>query len=161
VPFHVEVSAGINHARVFNLNREDLMAKVVGPWLEDRTIAMGEREWAPRDSDLKILEGPEMAGPDLAFGQGWANAERSSENATRRLLSEAPPPHLPDAFVVETDSPEAVAADLVAGHDGRAIQWSEARGRIDGRDPEIAAVILVVRKPEPERQRSPGPPREP
>jgi hypothetical protein len=161
VPFHVEVSAGLHHARVFNLNREDLMAKVVGPWLEDRTIVMGERRWAPRESSLVVLEGPAMEGPDLAFGQGWANAERSSENATRRLFSEAPPPSLPDAFVVETDSPEALAADLVAGHDGRAVQWSEARERIDGRDPEIAAVILVVRKPEPGSPRSPDPPREP
>lgn len=160
MPFHVELSAGLHHARVFNLNREDLIAKVVEPWLENRTIAMGEREWAPRESDLKILEGPEMAGPDLAFGQGWANAERSSENATRRILEAAPPPRLPDAFVVETDSPEAIAADLVAANGGRAIQWSEAKERIDGRDPEIAAVVLVVRKSGPESRRSPGQPRE-
>jgi hypothetical protein len=146
VPFHVELSAGMNRARVFNLTREELMAGVVEPWLQDRTIAMGEREWAPRKSALRILEGPRMEDPDLAFGQGWANAERSSENATRRILDEAPPPRVPDAFVVETDSPEAVSAELVSGHDGRAIQWSEAMRRLDGRDPKIAAVILVVRK---------------
>jgi hypothetical protein len=149
VPFHVEISAGMNRARVFNLDRQDLVAKVIQPWLTDRTIAMGDREWVPRQSSLKILEGPPMEGPDLAAGQGWANAERASENATRRLLEEAPPPHRPDAFVVETDSPEALTAELVGGHGGRAIEWSEAEKRIDGRDPEIAAVVLVVRKPEP------------
>ncbi len=152
--FHVEISAGYRHARVFNLNREDVAAKVIQPWLEDRVIEMGDREWEPRESSLTILEGPRMETTDLSFGQGWSNAERASENVTRRLLSSAPPPNLPDAFVVETESPESVTADLVAGHDGRAIPWDEARQRVGGRDPEIAAVILVVRRPAPEAPQS-------
>jgi hypothetical protein len=154
VPFHVELSAGLNRARVFNLSREELAARVIEPWLEGRRIELGDREWTPRDSSLKVLEGPEMEQADLAFGQGWANAERGSENVTRRVIAEAPPPHAPDAFVIETDSPESIAAEAVAGHQGRAIPWSEARGRIDGRDPEIAAVILVLRRPGSEPPRS-------
>ncbi len=154
MPFHVEISAGLHRARVFNLDRDDLLAKVVGPWLEDRRIEMGDREWEPRTSSLKILEGPRMEQPDLAVGQGWANAERGSENVTRDVLAAAPPPSFPDAFVVEADSPEAVTADVVAGHGGRAIHWGEARGRLDDRDPEIAAVILVLRRPGSERPRS-------
>ncbi len=152
--FHVEISAGYQHARVFNLNREDVEAKIVGPWLEDRIIEMGDHEWEPRESRLTILEGPHMETTDLSFGQGWANAERASENVTRGLLQSAPPPRTPDAFLVETESPESVTADLVAGHDGRAIHWGEARQRLDGRDPEIAAVILVVRRPAGRRRRS-------
>lgn len=146
MPFHVEIAGGFHLARVFNLNREDLAAKVVGPWLEDRTIEMGDREWQPRDSSLTILEGPRMETEDLSFGQGWANAERASKNVTRAVISQAPAPTYPDAFVIETATPEAVTADVVGGHGGEAIQWSEARGRIDDRDPEIAAVILVVRR---------------
>jgi hypothetical protein len=147
VAFHVEISAGYHHARVFNLNQEDVMAKVIAPWVEDRIIEMGDREWEPRESSLTILEGPHMETVDLSFGQGWSNAERASENVTRGLLASAPPPSLPDAFVVETESPESVTADVVAGHDGKAIHWNEARERIAGRDPQIAAVILVVRRP--------------
>ena len=147
MPFHVELSAGFHRARVFNLNRENLTAKVLEPWLEDRRIEMGDREWEPRKSSLIVLEGPKMETQDLSFGQGWSNAERASENVTRSILAEAPPPSLPDAFVVETESPEAVVAEVVAGHEGRAIHWAEARTRLDGRDPEIAAVILVVRRP--------------
>ncbi len=147
--FHVEISAGFNRARVFNLNREDVIAKIVHPWLEDRTIEMGEREWLPRKSSLVILEGPEMEARDLSFGQGWANAERASQAVTRELLDKAPPPSMPDAFVIETPTPEAVTADLMAGHDLRAVHWGEARKRMDDRDPTIAAVILVVRRPEP------------
>lgn len=152
--FHVEISAGFHRARVFNLNRDDVIAKVVQPWLDERRIEMGDREWIPRDSSLRILEGPEMKTEDLSFGQGWANAERVSENITREVLANAPPPTVPDTFIVETDTPEAVTADVVAGHDGRVVHWTEARKRIDGRDPEIAAVILVVRRPEPEPPRS-------
>jgi hypothetical protein len=152
--FHVEISAGFHRARVFNLNQEDLVAKVVQPWLEDRRIEMGDREWEPRQSSLQILEGPAMETTDLSFGQGWSNAERASENVTRNVLSSAPPVAFPDAFVVETDSPEAVTADLVAGNGGKAIHWGEARKRLDDRDPEIAAVILVLRRPEPEPPQS-------
>jgi hypothetical protein len=148
VAFHVEISAGYQHARVFNLNRADVVSKVIEPWLENRTIEMGDHEWLPRDSSLVILEGPRMETVDLSFGQGWANAERASKAVTREILSQAPPPSLPDAFVIETPTPEAVTADLVGGHDGRAIHWGEAREKIDGRDPEIAAVILVLRQPE-------------
>ena len=144
--FHVEIAAGFHRARVFNRNREDLAAKVVEPWRAARTIEMGDREWQPRDSSLTILEGPRMETEDLSFGQGWANAERASRNVTREVLAEAPPPTYPDAFVIETATPEAVTSELVGGHGGRAVQWSEARQRIDGRDPEIAAVILVVRR---------------
>jgi hypothetical protein len=147
--FHVEIAAGLHRARVFNLNPEDLRAKVVGPWLEDRRIEMGDREWEPRTATLRILEGPQMETTDLAFGQGWSNAERASEDVTRDLLAKAPPPRAPDAFVIETETPEALVAEVVAGNGGRPIHWAEARERLDGRDPEIAAVILVLRRAEP------------
>lgn len=142
----MEISAGVHRARVFNLDRDDLIAKVAQPWLEDRTIQMGEREWVPRLSGLRILEGPRMETADLSFGQGWANAERACEDVTQTLLEEAPPPTVPDAFVVATENPEGLVAEVVAAHDGEAIHWADARRRLDGRDPEVAAVILVVRK---------------
>jgi hypothetical protein len=149
IAFHVEIAAGFHRARVFNLNREDLIAKVVEPWLDGRRIEMGDREWEPRLASLKILEGEEMETRDLSFGQGWPNAERVSENVTREILAAAPPPSFPDAFLIETENPEALTADVVAGHDGQAIEWSQARARLDGRNPEVAAVILVVRRTEP------------
>ena len=146
MPFHVELSSGLHRARSFNLDRQELLRTVLEPWLEDCSIELGEREWAPRDSSLKILEGPRLEGPDLSFGQGWANAERSAENVTKRELASAPPPRAPDAFVVETDLPEATVAEMVGGQDARPAAWGEARGRIDGRDPRVAAVILVVKR---------------
>ncbi len=143
--FHVEISAGLHRARVFNLNREDLLAEVLQPWRENRVIEMGDREWVPRESNIRVLEGPQMETPDLSFGQGWSNAERKAEDVTRDLLAAATA-WTPDAYVVAAESPEGLAAEAVAGNGGEAIAWGEAKARIDRRDPEIAAVILVTRR---------------
>ena len=105
VPFHVEISGSMQHARVFNLNKEDLLAKVVGPWLENRPIEMGDREWLPSESGLRILDGPQMEPQDLAFGQGWSNAHRASEDVTREVLESAPPPRSPQAILLEAEAP--------------------------------------------------------
>jgi hypothetical protein len=146
MPFHIEISAGIHRARAFNLDRDDLLEKVVEPWLAERTIELGDREWAPRDSELKILEGARLEPPDLSFGQGWANAERASRNVTGAVLAAAPPPVLPDAFVIEADLPEATLAEMLAERGAQPITWRGAWERLDGRAPQIAAVVLVVKR---------------
>jgi hypothetical protein len=146
VPFHVEISGGLNHARAFNLNLEELRKQVLEPWLTGRSIELGEREWDPRESALRILEGRHLDPPDLSFGQGWSNAERSSEDVTRRVLDNAEPPKLPDAFLVEAEVPEATVAEMLGGLGAQPIALNDAERRIDGRDPEVAAVILVVRR---------------
>jgi hypothetical protein len=146
VPFHVEVSGGLNHARAFNLSLDELRRKILEPWLTGRPVELGEREWEPRSSKLRILEGPHLDPPELAFGQGWSNAERSAEDATRRVLEHAEPPKLPDAFVVEAEVPEATVAEMLGGQRAQPVALNEAEKRLDGRDPEIAAVILVVKR---------------
>ncbi len=152
--FHLELSSALQHARSFNLSHEELLAAVVEPWLEGRTIELGEQEWVPKETTMKILEGPHLGMPELSFGQGWSNAERSSENVTQQVLDQAPPPKVPDAFVVEADSPEAVTSAALGGGYGRPVPWAEARERIDSRDPEVAAVILVVRPSAADPERS-------
>ena len=146
MPFHVELRTGINHARSFNLSREQLLAQVIAPWMEELTIELGEQEWLPAESQLKILEGPHLSGPDLAFGQGWANAERSSENVTKRELASAPAPAQPDAFVVESEDPQATIAGMLGDQQATPATWSDARRRIDSRDSAVAAVILVLKR---------------
>ncbi len=122
------------------------MAEVIAPWLEDLPVELGEQEWTPSESKLMILEGPHLDGADLAFGQGWSNAERASEEVTQRELAAAPPPDLPDAFVIEAEQPDAAVGKLLEGQAGKSIAWTEARDRIHGRDPAIAAVILVLKR---------------
>lgn len=145
--FHVELTSPKNRARVFNLSPEELQSAVIEPWLAGRTFELAEYEWLPSESSLKILEGRRLEGPDLALGQGWGNAERSAENVTKRVLAEAPPPRLPDAFAVESELPEATVAEMLADRDARPLAWPEATEKIDGRDPEVAAVIVVLKRP--------------
>jgi hypothetical protein len=145
VPFHVEISGGINHARAFNLDLDELRRQILEPWLTDRPLELGEREWVPRESSLRILEGPHLDTPELSFGQGWPNAERSSQDVTRRVLERTEPPKLPDAFIVEAEVPEATVAEMLSGQTALPVPLGDVERKLDGRDPEVAAVILVTK----------------
>ena len=147
MPFHVEIRWRPNHARVFNVGDAELQA-ILKQWIAGQAFELGEQEWEPRESTLTILEGPALAGPDLAYGQGWSNARRSAEDVTRRLVgsAEAETPPAP-VVAVEADSVEAAAERLASGDAATPIEWAAARARIDGRDPKIAAVVLVVKGP--------------
>jgi hypothetical protein len=154
MPFHVEVRSPLHHARAFNLGDGEVR-QLLGFWIAGQTFEFGEQEWEPGESKLTILEGKGLDGPDLAFGQGWSNALRSAEDVTRQMVESAeihaPPPPVVE---VEADSVEAAAAAIASGSSPSAVEWSAARGRIDGRDPEVAAVILVVKRSGPEASRS-------
>jgi hypothetical protein len=134
VPFHVEISRGYRHARVFNMNEEDVRAKVLDPWVRGRVIVLGDKEWEPRDCKLVILEGPELADTDLAMGRGWSNAERSAENVTRRLVDEALlPAQAPLVCVLaETPSGEEAVAGMLERLDLESAPWPEVRGWLLG-----------------------------
>jgi hypothetical protein len=92
VAFHVQVRHSFRRAWLFNLSAERLRVEVVDPWIAGRELELGDRRWQPRESDLRVIEGPELAPPDLAHGQGWNAAERSGREVTRELLATAPPP---------------------------------------------------------------------
>ena len=150
--FHVEISAGINHARAFNLSEDVVQRSIVAPWLEKRPIELGDRKWNPEESELRVLEGPELSNPELSFGQGWSNAERGGEFVTQQLLDDAVEARRegtagPAAIVIETDSAVQALAGLVGGQVTRNVDLAEVRGRLDEGDPSVAAVILVVQRP--------------
>jgi hypothetical protein len=147
--FHVEVSSGHNHARLFNVDEAELRSTVLEPWVAGLPFEFGEHDWDPRESRLTVLEGTEMEGPDLAFGQGWSNAQRSAEDVTRRMLeaAEASAPVQAAATIV-ADSLDTALKAVRSGRLPQPIHWSTAVERINGRDPEVTAVILVVKRPE-------------
>ena len=150
MPFHIEVTTGRQHARSFNLTEEELRRTVLDPWLAGRAVLLGDKKWTRDESELKILEGPELSNQDLAFSQGWANAERKASNVTATVLGSATEAQRaargPAAIVIHTDSAVGTLTDIVAGHDTEKVPIEEARERIDGRDPSVAAVILVVQR---------------
>ncbi len=151
MPFHIEVRTSLRHARSFNLTADELQRTVLTPWLSGRPINLGERKWTKEDATLRILEGPELSNPELSFGQGWANAERGSEDVTGSALSggeeTAAASRGPATIVIESDSALQTVTGLVAGQETRSASLEEVRERIDGGDPSVAAVILVVQRP--------------
>lgn len=150
MPFHVEVSSGLHRARAFNLSPEEVRRAVLEPWLWRRPVELGDRKWEPEESELRVLEGPALSNPELSFGQGWANAERGAEDVTARVLgaareSRASAPG-PAALVIETDSAVQTVAELASAHGARSVELRSLAERIDGRDPEVAAVIVVIQR---------------
>ena len=150
--FHVEISTGLNHARAFNLSEDVVQRSIVAPWLEKRPIELGDRKWAPEESELRILEGPELSNPELNFGQGWSNAQRRGEFVTERLLDAAVQARRegtagPAAIVIETDSAVQALAGLVSGQRSQSVGLDEVKARLEDGDPSVAAVILVVQRP--------------
>jgi hypothetical protein len=151
MPFHIEVRTSLRHARSFNLTAEELQRTVLTPWLSGRAISLGDRKWTREESTLRILEGPELSNPELSFGQGWANAERRGDDVTAKVVDDAADAGRasrgPATIVIESDSALQTLTGLVAGQATRSATVEEVRERIDGGDPTIAAVILVVQRP--------------
>jgi hypothetical protein len=151
MPFHIEVASGRRHARSFNLTDEELGRTVLDPWLSGNPILLGDRKWTRNeDSRLRILEGPQLSVQDLAFSQGWANAERSATDVTVTVLEAATEGRRaqrgPAAIVIHSDSAVQTVADIVSGQVTETVPIEQARERIDSRDPSVAAVILVVQR---------------
>jgi hypothetical protein len=153
MPFHVEISNSLNHARLFNIDDRELRSTVLEPWVLGVSLELGEQEWDPKECRLTVLEGPKLAPPDLSFGQGWSNALRGADDVTRSMLEAAEasaPVHT--AAMVEADSLDEALRRLRSGTALQSASWATAVERIDGRDPKVAAVILVVRRPQTDRR---------
>jgi len=150
MPFHIELSTGRLHARSFNLTDEELRRTVLDPWLAGLPVLLGDRKWVRDDAELRILEGPELSNQDLAFSQGWSNARRNASDVTAQILGAATEAQRtgrgPATIVLHADSAVQTLADIVSGHQTESVPVEEIRERIDGRDPKVAAVILLVQK---------------
>src|SRR5437762_701735 len=113
MPFHVEMRRSFRRAWAFNLDADRLRHTVVDPWRKGKPVELGDQEWDPGESTLRILEGPELSSPDLALGQGWHNAERSARDVTVRVLDAAAT--VSAAVIAETDSAQRLVTELLRG----------------------------------------------
>ncbi len=129
---------------MLNVDAEVLSGTVLGPWVAGLPFEFGAVEWEPRESRLTILEGPAM---ETGNDGDWESAVRSAEDVTRQLLeaAEASAPGQ-TAAVVEADSIEMALKELRGGRHLREMSWAKAAERIERRDPEVTAVILVVKR---------------
>ncbi|MFZ0376368.1 MAG: hypothetical protein WAL38_00930 [Solirubrobacteraceae bacterium] len=92
--FHVELRQFPHQTRAFNLTRQELDARILGPWVSGGRVELDDRRWTSDRARLTIYEGPVLTGDQLGLGRGWANVTRQGEDVTERLLAEAahPPP---------------------------------------------------------------------
>ena len=105
------------------------------------------------DARRRETADPRRAGAlqsDLAFSNGWSNAQRTGTDVSETVLGTASESQRaargPATLVLHTDSAVQTLADIVSGHDTESVPVEEVRERIDGRDPKVAAVILVVQR---------------
>lgn len=147
MPFHIEISSALDRARVLNLGEAELRTQILEPWVAGLPFEFGGADWEPRESRLTILQGPALEAHASSDG-GWTDALRAAEDVTRPMLeaAEADAP-AQVAVVVEADSVEAALDDLRSGKPPRQISWASAVERIGDRDPDVSAVILVVKRP--------------
>ncbi len=84
--YHYELRKFPHTFCVFNQSEQQLRA-IVAPWTTGEWVEVGERTWNIYETKLTILEGPELALPDLAMNRGWRNAKRRSDDVTERVLA--------------------------------------------------------------------------
>jgi hypothetical protein len=150
MPFHVELSSGFrNRAHAFNLDEDKLRSTILDPWVRGRTVHLGEKDFEPKDSKLIVLEGPELADVDLSVGRGWSNAEKGSENVTRRLVEAAATPSKPIvAILAESEDALVDVGRMLERLELETVPWMEVRARIlgppaQGSRPGYAAVLAI------------------
>jgi hypothetical protein len=158
VAFHVEIGRGHRTAREFNLDDERLRQLVLEPWARGRELRMGDRDWLPAECRLTILEGPELSGPDLAFGRGWDRAQRTGRNVTRELVTGAARSAWAVAVLAETHSGGDAVMAALRQLGVESLDWAAIRESALGaeRDPSggqasgtPAAVVLALESAEP------------
>jgi hypothetical protein len=87
--FHVELRQSLHVTRTLNLSAEELWAQIVGPWVSDQEVELGDRRWSPERARLTIYEAPALRTEELGLGRGWSNATKSGHDVTTRVLAEA------------------------------------------------------------------------
>jgi hypothetical protein len=96
--FHVELRQFPHQARAFNLSRDELDVRILGPWVSGAAVLLQDRQWVPDKARLTIYEGPELGSDQLGLGRGWANVTREGHDVTAALLAEVKRPPAVSAF---------------------------------------------------------------
>lgn len=143
VAFHVEIRRGRRWAREFNLDAAGLRHQFLEPWTASRVIHLGDRDWDPAECSLRVLEGPELAGPDLAFSRGWDRAERSGSDVTRELVADAARDAATVAVLAETESARDAVLTALRDQGVRAVDWPVPEAPV--------ALVLAVETSDPPR----------
>lgn len=81
--------SGIQAVREFNLSEQRLWVEFLAPLMADANFTVAGHEFVPRQTRLKVYEGPELRPDQLGMGRGWQNVERTANDVTERVLERA------------------------------------------------------------------------
>jgi hypothetical protein len=118
--FHVELRQFPHQARAFNLSREELDARILGPWVIGASIDLQDRQWTSDKAKLTVIESAELRPDEIGMGRGWNNAIKSGQDVTATLLDElrhaqqAPADELKEAIVAACAGSPITLAQVVA-----------------------------------------------
>jgi hypothetical protein len=87
--FHVELRQFPHVARMFNLSRQELDARITRPWSAGDSIEVDDRRWSSERGRLTIYEGPELTPDQMGLGRSWGNVTRTGTDVSKQLLAEA------------------------------------------------------------------------
>lgn len=87
--FHLELRHFPHIARALNLTREDLDARILGPWVAGESVELDDRRWSSERARLTVYEGPELTLDQMGLGRSWGNVTRAGTDVTERVLAEA------------------------------------------------------------------------
>jgi hypothetical protein len=87
--FHLELRHFPHIARALNLTRQDLDARILGPWVAGESIELDDRRWSSERARLTVYEGPELTLDQMGLGRSWGNVTRAGADVTERVLAEA------------------------------------------------------------------------
>ena len=85
--FHVELRRFPHVGRAFNLDRDELLARFVMPWIRGAEISLDERHWAHDvKTRLTVYDGPPIAPEEVLalyqrYGIEGAEEQRSGKNS--------------------------------------------------------------------------------
>jgi hypothetical protein len=147
MPFHVEVRRSYHRAWAFNLDSEGLRRTVLEPWARGAPLRIGDRDWDPSQSSLRVLEGARLAPADLAHGQGWNRAERSGRDVARELLAGARSLRSAAVTIVAPSGhARDAAAELLGALGVTVVDWASVRAALlsPEREPVAAQAALVL-----------------
>jgi hypothetical protein len=86
--YHLELRKFPKTLSRFNQSGQQIGA-IVLPWIQERILDIDGEKWAPYESTITIIEGPEIPVDRLSMGRGWRTAQREGTDVTDRILGEA------------------------------------------------------------------------
>jgi len=134
--YHLELRKFPKRVHRYNMSGQEIGA-VLLPWVQDQVIELGEQQWKPYESEITVLEGPELPSGEISPGRGWRRAEKEGRDVTEQVLAEARE-HVRGAGAearppaVSAEAPGAAA--VIGGSGGDAIALAMQLGSLLGSD---------------------------